>query len=120
MSRIQRLRPALLLLSLSVALAGCGPVRQDRTIPWSDDGRLAAVQHDGAGIFLTGPDGQPTREIFRPGPEVLVSSSPLWAPAGKRLVFTTARPVGAPPARRPDADTPAEGDWYRPRPVLCR
>ncbi len=113
------LRPRCALLSLGVAvlLAGCGPARQDRTVHFSPQGDAVTFQHDDEGVFVTGKDGKP-QKVYQPGPEVLVTSSPLWCPAGKRLLFATARDAsGQPPPRRPLDPDPA-GDLYRRRAVI--
>jgi hypothetical protein len=104
------------LLLLGVA-AGCQPVREDRSIHFSGDGGQAGFQHGREGVFVVEGEGQAPRKIFQPGPEVIATSAPLWAPTDRRLVFTTAR------ALDPKADKPAAreqdpaGDRFAQRPV---
>src|SRR5262249_26198091 len=104
---------------LGVLLAGCQPVREDRAVAWSPDGKQVAFQHGQEGIFIGGKEGEPPQKIFQPGPEVLASSTPLWSPDGKRLLFTTARARNGQPAQRPPgaADDP-DGNRYGPRDVV--
>src|SRR6266404_4665505 len=75
---------------------GCGqPVREDRAATFSADNR-AGFQHGREGMFIDDPAGGPPLCIFKPGPEILALSSPLWAADGRKLIFTTAQPVGGP------------------------
>jgi hypothetical protein len=101
-------------------LGGCQQgVREDRTITWSADGRAVGFQHGREGVFVAEPGGAP-RKIFDLPPGAIVASAPRWAPDGKRLLFTVARPepgqAPAPPAA-PAEDDPA-GNLFRQRPVV--
>jgi Tol biopolymer transport system component len=90
------------LFAAGVFLAGCQPVREDRSINWSSDGESVGFQHGQEGIFLADKDGRKLTKIFQPGPDVLATSTPLWSPAGKRVLFTTARsPSGKRPVNLP-------------------
>jgi hypothetical protein len=106
---------------LFAVLTGCNqPVRENRTITWSADGKAVGFQHGADGVFVAGPDGKGLRKIFQPGPDVLATSPPRWSPAGRRLLFTTARAAEPDPA----ANQPAPGDpdpagrTYQQRPVV--
>src|SRR5262249_8835073 len=47
-------------------------------------------------------DGGKLTRIFQPDPGVIATSTPLWGPAGKRVLFTTARrPSGQPAVNLP-------------------
>jgi hypothetical protein len=82
------------ILCLPLLLTGCGqPVRQDRSINWSANGSSVSFQHDGEGVFLVDKDTGKLTKIFQPAADVLATGSPLWSPAGKRVIFTTARPA---------------------------
>src|SRR5437764_10185790 len=79
---------------LLLLAAGCaGPVREDRTITFSPQGNAVGFQHGQEGVFVADKQGGGLTKIFQPGDDVLATSTPLWAPDGKRLVFTTARPA---------------------------
>jgi len=74
---------------------GCGqPVREDRSINHQQDGDAVAFQHGNNGVFVADKDGAP-KKIFQPPADVLATSSPLWSPTDKRLIFTTAKQPGA-------------------------
>ena len=72
---------------------GCGqPVREDRAATFSADNR-AGFQHGRDGIYIEDPAGGPPLRIYQPTSDVVALSSPLWAPDGKKLIFTTAQRV---------------------------
>ena len=48
-------------------------------------------QHGDQGVFVADKDGGGLKKVFQPGADVLATSTPLWSPKGRRLVFTTAR-----------------------------
>src|SRR5205823_9658204 len=99
------------LLALVTFVAGCGqPVREDRSINWSKEGGSVGFQHGQEGVFLADKDGRKLTKIFQPGPDVLATSTPLWSPAGKRALFTTAR---SPNGQRP-VSLPFVGDEQDP------
>jgi hypothetical protein len=86
------------LFALVVLLAGCGqPVREDRSINWSKEGGAVGFQHGQEGVFLADKDGRKLTKIFQPDLGVIATSTPLWDPAGKRVLFTTARSPGDQP-----------------------
>src|SRR5262245_64829487 len=60
---------------------------------------------------VAGEEGGPPRKIFQPGPDVLATSTPLWSPDGRRLLFTTARDRSGRPAQPAAADDP-DGNRY--------
>ncbi len=94
MSRFPRMKcaPALAVFSLAAGMFGCGqPVREDRTITWSKGGNAVGFQHGAEGVFVANKDGNKLHKVFQPGPEVLATSTPLWHPARRQFVFTTAR-----------------------------
>jgi hypothetical protein len=77
---------------------GCGqPVREDRSINYEKGGDAVAFQHGNNGVFVADKDGAP-KKIFQPPADVLATSSPLWSPTDKRLIFTTARKAKDDPA----------------------
>jgi hypothetical protein len=80
------------LCAFMAVLAGCGqPVREDRSINWSKEGESVGFQHGQEGVFLADKDGGKLTKIFQPDAGMIATSTPLWSPAGKRVVFTTAR-----------------------------
>src|SRR5262249_55644789 len=82
------------LLTLAALLAGCSQaVREDRTITWANDGGSVGFQHGREGIFLADKDGRNLTRIFQPDANVIATSTPLWNPTGKRVIFTTARKI---------------------------
>ncbi len=102
------LRRRCVLLGLLAFLSGCQQgVREDRTITWSADGRAVGFQHGREGVYVVEPGGGP-RKIFDLPADAVTASTPLWAPDGKRLLFTVARPA---PGEAPAAPaSPAEDD----------
>jgi hypothetical protein len=83
----------LVVLSLCFAVAGCDAVQEDRTIEFSSDAGSVGFQHGDQGVYVAGKDGGGLTKVFEPGPDVLATSTPLWAPkgAGRRLIFASAR-----------------------------
>jgi hypothetical protein len=115
-------------LLLSLTLAGCQQVRENRTITFSSDGDQAAFQHGRDGVFVVESEGAAPQKIFQPSADVVAVSPPLWSPTDKRLIFATARPSETTPPRQtaPHEPDPA-GDllkeqairytcWLRPAP----
>jgi hypothetical protein len=93
-----------LVLALTL-LPGCRPVREDRRINFSADGRNVAFQHGSEGVFVAGSQGEALKKIFQPDKDTLAISSPLYSPTDRRLIFTTARglqPDGQPAPRSLD------------------
>jgi hypothetical protein len=95
MSSRSRHRSALVSIGLFVIVpfvAGCGsPVREDRSINWSDGGASVGFQHGQDGVFLADKDGRKLVKIAQPDRDVIATSTPIWSPRGKRVIFTTAR-----------------------------
>lgn len=95
MNAYLRSRCALIVSGLLLSLpfvAGCGqPVREDRAIQWSKEGDAVGFQHGQQGVFLADKDGRKLTKIFQPDPGVIATSTPVWSPSGKRILFTTAR-----------------------------
>src|SRR5438874_1125976 len=84
----------LLSLLVTIAILGCGePVREDRSINWSQQGKGVSFQHGEEGVFVADKAGGNLIKIFQPADDVLATSSPLWSPDGKEVIFTTARDV---------------------------
>jgi tetratricopeptide (TPR) repeat protein len=81
--------------SVLTAAVGCNqsgqPIREDRSINWSSEGGSVDFQHGQQGIFIADNDGRKLKKIFQPTDGTLASSTPLWSPSGKRVIFTTAR-----------------------------
>jgi hypothetical protein len=90
--RPSRLRCALWLLTLT---AGCQPVREDRSVNFDKNGDQVAFQHGDNGVFVADKNGGPPKKIFQPAADVVATSTPLWCPTDGRLIFTTAKRVGA-------------------------
>jgi hypothetical protein len=114
--------PALALTSFSALwLAGCGqPVREDRSITWSPEGRGVGFQHGPEGVFLADRDGK-LKKVFQPDAGVIATSAPLWA-ADRRVLFTTARPADEPAASsspRPPDDPAGNIHWQGPVVYTC-
>src|SRR5262249_186809 len=70
---------------------GCQPVRENRSINFDKKGDQVAFQHGGNGGFIGDQKGGPAKKIFQPDADVVATSSPLWSPTDKRLLFTTAK-----------------------------
>jgi WD40 repeat protein len=111
--------PVCLLLCL---LAGCQPVREDRSINWSGDGKSVSFQHGDEGVFLADKETGKLTKIFQPGADVIATGSPLWSPSGKRVLFTTASSVvkGQPAAILPFWDTTSDpaGNVYAQQEIV--
>ena len=86
-----RLPPGVGLLGLVLAMAGCDAVQEDRTIEFSAQADSVGFQHGDQGVFVADKNGGALIKVFQPGADVLATSTPLWSPKGRRLVFTTAR-----------------------------
>jgi Tol biopolymer transport system component len=108
-------------VALAVVIAGCGqPVREDRSINWSGDGKAVGFQHGAEGVFIAGKDGCNLTKIYQPGPEILVTSTPLWSPDGRQAIFTTAQNAGDAPRasiRLPNAGSDPAGNVYTQQPI---
>ena len=48
-------------------------------------------QHGEQGVFVADKAGGGLKKVFQPGADVLATSTPLWSPQGRLLIFTTAR-----------------------------
>src|SRR5262249_12106429 len=106
---------------VTLAVTGCGQgVRQDRSIAWQPAGEAVGFQHNEEGVFVANQEGGQLEKIFEPGPDVLVTSPPLWSPTDRRLIFTTARdPNQQPGPRQPlPFEFSPDGEVYRQRPVI--
>ena len=91
-------------LVLPFLMGGCGEqVREDRTITFSDDGKAAGFQHGSEGVFVTNSQTGALEKVFQPDEYTLATSTPLWSPGEKRMLFTTAV------ARHTDPDAPPPG-----------
>ncbi len=87
------------LLGLVTVLAGCdGGVREDRTIEFSAGAESVGFQHGEQGVFVAEKNGGALKKVFQPGSDVLATSTPLWSPKERKLIFTTARADSADPA----------------------
>jgi tetratricopeptide (TPR) repeat protein len=76
---------------VAALVAGCSPVREDRRINFSADGNNVGFQHGKNGVFVADGDGGGLTKIFSPSDDTIATSSPLFSPADKRLIFTTAK-----------------------------
>jgi len=119
----------LVLLALGLAAAGCDAVQEDRTIEFSADAGSVGFQHGDQGVFVADKNGGGLKKLFQPGADVLATSTPLWSPKGRRLVFTTARAADGDPASstqaaqvrgllRGGADPDPAGDLFIGIPVV--
>jgi WD40 repeat protein len=87
------------LLGLFAVIAGCdGGVREDRTIEFSAGAESVGFQHGEQGVFVADKNGGGLKKVFQPGGDVLATSTPLWSPKERQLIFTTARADGPDPA----------------------
>ncbi len=93
-----------------VCAVGCGGVREDRTITFSADGDKVGFQHGQEGVFVADKDGGGLVKAFTPGKDVLATSTPLWSPNDKRLLFATARAADGQPPPPPRLAFRAEPD----------
>src|SRR5262249_43525165 len=80
-------------IAFGLASAGCGGVREDRTIEFSANAGSVGFQHGEEGVFVASEDGSGLERVYEPGGAVLATSTPLWSPVDRRLIFTTARSV---------------------------
>ncbi len=76
---------------LGLAVGGCEPVREDRTITWSANGEAVGFQHAEQGVFVADKQGKALKKVYQPDAGVIATSTPLWSPTDRRLIFTTAR-----------------------------
>lgn len=91
-------------LVLPFLMGGCSEqVREDRTITFSDNGKAAGFQHGAEGVFVTNSQTGALEKVFQPDEYTLATSTPLWAPDNKRMLFTTAV------ERQTDPDAPPPG-----------
>ncbi|MCX7423500.1 MAG: hypothetical protein NT013_28735 [Planctomycetia bacterium] len=96
-SFVARTSAVSVLLALVIVSAGCGqPVRQDRTIEFSRDGKQVAFHHDSDGVFVAAPGGGIPTKIFQPNEDVIATSRPLSYPTDGRLLFATASLLAEP------------------------
>ncbi len=87
------------LLGLVAVLAGCdGGVREDRTIEFSAGAESVGFQHGEQGVYVAEKNGVALKKVFQPGSDVLATSTPLWSPKKRQMIFTTARADGGDPA----------------------
>jgi len=101
---------------LSFFTTGCGQgVQGDRTIHFSSDGTSVSFQNGKEGVFVADPVTGKPRKIFEPDKDIIAASTPLWAPAGKKLIFTTARLKDAEPRQADSGDQNPAGDTFGPR-----
>ncbi len=86
------LRITLMFCSLLLCMfAGCSnTVTEDRTITYSADGDSVAFQHGTQGVFIVESESGQLEKIFQPDEKTLATSTPLWSPDRKSVVFTTA------------------------------
>jgi hypothetical protein len=112
-----RSRILLTVIVLPLFVSACGePVRQDRSIRVSHDGRTAAFLGDGNAVFVKELETGELEKIFDAPPGTLAVSSPRWNATGDKLIFCTAT---AADGSKGDANvsTPADGLRYAKRPV---
>ena len=115
---MRTLRSWYALILLLTAAAGCGqPVREDRTITWSAAGTAVGFQHGDDGVFLADPETGERTRIFKPDPDVLATSTPLWAPTEPRAIFTSARSAD-PQSPRAVALNDSAGKLHLQQPVV--
>ena len=102
-------------VSVCLAAAGCKPtVHEDRTITIGPDGK-ASFQHGMNGVFITDSTGA-IKQIYKPAPEDVAISPPIWDAGGKQLIFTTAQRLDG---KKVEAtETPADGHRYQEEPVV--
>ncbi len=107
-------------LFVACFLAGCSAtVREDRTLAFTSDGKQVAFQHGRDGIFIAETEGAAPTKIFQPDDDVIATSTPLWSPIDKRLIFTTATKADKDKGRTrlPQQQDPA-GDLHAAEPTL--
>jgi Tol biopolymer transport system component len=97
---------------VALFMTGCGQgVQGDRSIHFSSDGKSVSFHNGRDGVFVADLRTGESRKIFEPTPDIVATSAPLWAPDGKRLIFTTARLGSGEPgqATNPNTDNPFYG-----------
>jgi hypothetical protein len=100
----------------ALLVLGCQPaVREDRTVTFGPDGG-AALQHGHNGVFVTDPQTGRPKRIYEPVPGDFAFSPPAWDSAGRRMVFTVARPLKD-TKLEPMGDAPADGRRYAGVPI---
>jgi Tol biopolymer transport system component len=105
--------------SLSLFTTGCGQgVQGDRTIHFSGDGTSVSFQNSKDGVFVADPVTGKPRKIFEPEKDIVAASTPLWSPAGKKLIFTTARLAEGEARGVPPSDPNPAGDTFAPRNII--
>ena len=100
---------ALGVLGLVVALAGCEAVQEDRTIEFAPQGDSVGFQRGEQGVFVADKAGSGLKKVFQPGADVLATSTPLWSPQGRLLIFTTARAADGDASALSQAHTQVRG-----------
>jgi WD40-like Beta Propeller Repeat len=104
-----RLAPGGCLVGLVLALSGCEGVREDRTIEFSPQADSVGFQHGEQGVFVADKNGGGLKKVFQPGADVVATSTPLWSPKGRRLVFTSARAADGDSASMARTQTQVQG-----------
>ncbi|HEV3142886.1 MAG TPA: hypothetical protein VGZ47_03270 [Gemmataceae bacterium] len=112
------LRSSCALMFALMLLAGCQPVREDRSINFASDGSKVGFQHGQEGLYVADSQGAGLRKIFQPTEDMIAVSSPIFAPTDRRLIFTTAKALDGSSAKTTfDALNPA-GAVHVQRPVI--
>ena len=81
-------------LAALIVATGCGisdSVREDRSIQFSPNGKTVAFQHGDDGVYVS--YGGKLVKVFQPDADTLATSTPLWSPDGKKIIFATAKPA---------------------------
>jgi dipeptidyl aminopeptidase/acylaminoacyl peptidase len=104
-----RLGSGMCLIGLVLALSGCEAVREDRTIEFSPQADSVGFQHGEQGVFVADKNGGGLKKVFQPGADVVATSTPLWSPKGRRLVFTSARAADGDSSNLARAQTQVRG-----------
>jgi Tol biopolymer transport system component len=103
----------------SLLAAGCGQgVQDDRSVNFSGDGKSVAIRSGKDGVFVVDPETGKPRRIFEPQSDLVAASAPMWSPAGKRLIFATARLAEDEQRKTTPVDENADGGFYAPHNIV--
>jgi hypothetical protein len=103
----------------SLSATGCGQgVQGDRSIHFSNDGTNVSFQNGKDGVFVADPVTGKPRKIFEPDNHIIAASTPVWSPAGTKLIFTTAVLADGGVRQEGATDQNPAGETLAPREIV--